>query len=130
MIPGEGAALLVLALAGVLGGVVAWRWLATLSRLLPSRVLMLHVAAGPFMVLGTIPLFLAWWVWRARIGDMISGSGSSASGAWGVGWQVVVLAGLGGMLWLGGLRCLLEGHRVLRKETPMEGGAPSVRSTP
>lgn len=114
MNPGGGLALIILAVAGLLGGGVAWRWLSALSRLLPPPVLALHVAAGPFMVLGTIPAFLAWWAWRGRIGAGSPATGGAAGG--GVGWDVLVMAGAGGMLWLAGLWCLLAGHRRFAAE--------------
>jgi len=108
--PGGGLTLAILVLAGVVGGGIAWRWLAALSRLLPPRVLALHVLAGPCMVLGTIPAFLAWWAWRVRMEGEPPGSGAGATG-WGL--DVLVLAGSGGTLWLTGLWCLLAGHRRL-----------------
>lgn len=110
MNPGGGLALIFLAAAGVMGVGIAWRWLAALSRLLPPRVLVLHVMAGPCMVLGTIPAFLAWWAWRARMDD---GAPLGDPTGGGVGWDVLVLAASGGTLWLAGLWCLLEGHRRL-----------------
>lgn len=123
MTPGGGAALAILALAGVVGGGIAWRWMAALSRLLPPGVLALHVLAGPCMVLGTIPAFLAWWAWRAQTGVGAPLGQSPVPG--GVGWDVLVLAGSGGVLWLAGLWCLLEGHRRLRDDRRGEGrGGP------
>lgn len=121
MIPPGVAAVAVLALAAVAGAGVAVAWIRRLAGWLPRRALVFHVAAGPCMVLGTVPALLAWWAWRARAEDPVPGPGSAASG--GVAWEVVVLAALGGMLWLGGLRCLLEGHRILREE--QAGGGPS-----
>jgi hypothetical protein len=120
VIPPGVAAVVVLALAGVAGATIAIVWIRRLAGWLPRRALVFHVAAGPCMVLGTIPALLAWWAWRARVEDPVPGPGSAASG--GVAWEVVILAGVGGLLWLGGLRCLLEGHRLLRSESPRSGG--------
>lgn len=113
MSPGGGLTFAVLVIAGAVGVGIAWRWLTALSRMLPPRVLALHVAAGPCMVLGTIPAFLAWWAWRVRSGGdpAIEGAGVSS-----LGLDVLVLAASGGTLWLAGLWCLLEGHRRLARE--------------
>lgn len=122
--------MVVLVLAFLAGAGVAIGWIQRLAGWLPRRALVLHVVAGPCMVLGTVPALLAWWAWRARGQDPVPGPGSLESG--GVAWEVVILAGLGGLLWLGGLRCLLEGHRVLREGAPRrrDGDDPLSPSPP
>lgn len=123
MIPPGLLATAVLAVGAVVGGLVAWRWVRRLAGWLPRRALLLHLAAGPCMVLGTIPVVLGWWAWRARAEAPPPGE----EGVVGPAGEVVVLVSLGGLLWLAGLRCLLEGHRIARAVPP---AADSPRDPP
>jgi len=82
----------VLVLAGLAGGWVAARWLRALSRSTGRRTFVWHVAAGPFMVAGTVPAVLA------------------LRGEFGGGWPALAALAVAGILWLAGLRCLLQGH--------------------
>lgn len=120
MIPPGAAAIAALVLAAAVATAVAGRWIRRLAGWLPRRALAFHLAAGPCMVLGTVPGLLAWWAWRARVEDPVPGLEVAEPG--GVAWEVVILAGSAGLLWLAGLRCLVEGHRVLREERGREGG--------
>jgi predicted permease len=94
---------------------LAFRWIGQLARWLPPRTLRLHLAAGVFMVTGTLPVVGV--VSALRVGEPVPVP------AWG-------LAALGTLTWLGGLWALLEGHRVLRTEGLPSAGRPSIPINP
>lgn len=99
--------------AALVGGGVAGLWIRTLSRWVPLRALGYHLAAGPFMVMGTVPAWMAFTSWMGS---------APADGVPGMRWDVLLPLAVGGVLWLAGLRCLVEGHRVLRNRS--QGGGP------